>query len=149
MKRSSHSKTQSVSSLSSDEEMAVARLNDTYDLIKIIGRGSTCKVWLARHVDQPSFQFAIKIMSSSYMKMHNAMNNISKEVQILHKMKHDGIVKIFEYGDDGVVTYNNQLFNNRVYIVMEYVEGPLLFDLCKNNGSMGEQIGLYFANQLI
>ena len=52
MKRSSHSKTQSVSSLSSDEEMAVARLNDTYDLIKIIGRGSTCKVWLARHVDQ-------------------------------------------------------------------------------------------------
>lgn len=80
MKSSSHSKTQSVSSLSSDEEMAVARLNDTYDLIKVIGRGSTCKVWLARHVDQPSFQFAIKIMSSSYMKMKNAMSNISKEV---------------------------------------------------------------------
>jgi serine/threonine protein kinase len=131
MKRSSHSKTQSVSSLSSDEEMAVARLNDTYDLIKVIGKGSTCKVWLARHVDQPSFQFAIKIMSSNYMKMNNAMNNISKEVQILRKMQHEGIVKIFEYGDDGVVSYDNQLINNRVYIVMEYVEGPLLFDLCK------------------
>jgi len=65
------------------------------------------------------------------MKMNNAMNNISKEVQILRKMQHEGIVKIFEYGDDGVVSYDNQLINNRVYIVMEYVEGPLLFDLCK------------------
>jgi serine/threonine protein kinase len=81
--------------------------------------------------------------------MNNAMTNISKEVQILQKMSHDGIVKIFEYGDDGVIAYDNQLINNRVYIVMEHVEGPLLFDLCKQNGSMGEQIGLYFANQLI
>jgi len=97
-----------MSSISSDEEMAVARLNDTYDLIRIIGRGSTCKVWLARHVDQPSFQFAIKIMSSQYMKMKNAINNISKEVHILRQMSHEGIVKMYEYGDDGVITCNNQ-----------------------------------------
>ena len=138
-----------MSSLSSEEEMAVARLNDTYDLIRIIGRGSTCKVWLARHVDQPSFQFAIKIMSSQYMKMKNAINNISKEVHILRQMSHEGIVKMYEYGDDGVISCNNQVVHNKVYIVMEYVQGPLLFDICKENGSMGEDVGLYFANQLI
>lgn len=32
---------------------------------------------------------------------------------------------------------------------MEYVEGPLLFDLCKNIGPMGEDVGRYFAQQLV
>lgn len=74
--KSSNSQTRSNSSLSSDDEMAVARLNDTYDLIKVIGKGSTAKVWLARYVDDPSLQFAIKIMSSSYMKLKNSRHSI-------------------------------------------------------------------------
>lgn len=32
---------------------------------------------------------------------------------------------------------------------MEYVAGPLLFDLAKSLGSMGEEIGRYFAKQMI
>ena len=42
------------------------------------------------------------------MKMKNAINNISKEVHILRQMSHEGIVKMYEYGDDGVITCNNQ-----------------------------------------
>jgi len=32
---------------------------------------------------------------------------------------------------------------------MEYVAGPLLFDLAKAMGTMGEEIGRYFAKQMI
>lgn len=32
---------------------------------------------------------------------------------------------------------------------MEYVEGRLLFDVCKSNGAMGEDVGRYFANQML
>lgn len=44
------------------------RLNGTYDLIKMIGEGSTCKVWLARSVGNPKMRFAIKLMSSQHMR---------------------------------------------------------------------------------
>lgn len=143
--KSSHSNTSCRSSISSDDEMAVARLNDTYDLIKVIGRGSTAKVWLARYVDDPSLQFAIKIMSSSYMKLKNSRYSISKEVEILSSLEHEGVVQVYEYGDDGVVEYNQRYITGQVYIVMEYVEGQLLFDLCKQMGNMGEEIGRFFA----
>ena len=32
---------------------------------------------------------------------------------------------------------------------MEYVEGPLLFDMTQKMGSMGEEMGRFFAKQLI
>lgn len=32
---------------------------------------------------------------------------------------------------------------------MEYIEGPLLFDLCKQMGAMGEDVGRYFARQML
>lgn len=147
--KSSHSHTRSSSSLSSDDEMAVARLNDTYDLIKVIGKGSTAKVWLARYVDDPSLQFAIKIMSSSYMKLKNSRASINKEVEILSSLEHDGIIQVYEYGDDGVVQYNNKYITGQVYIVMEYVEGQLLFDTCKQLGCMGEEVGRFFAKQIL
>jgi len=36
--------------------------------VKLIGEGSTSKVWLARSVCNPEMQYAIKIMSSEHMK---------------------------------------------------------------------------------
>lgn len=78
----------SISVSSADEEMPVARLNDDYDLIKIIGKGSTAKVWLARYVEDPSMQFAIKIMSAQYMKNKKSAAYVKKEVEILSKLEH-------------------------------------------------------------
>ena len=134
------------SSLSSaDEERPIATLNDTYELMRVIGKGSTCKVWLARYVEDPSLQFAIKIMSSSYLKLKNSAQGIKKEVEILKNLDNEGIVQLYEYGDCGVVQYEGKSLDKQVYIVMEYVEGPLLFDLCKQIGSCGEDIGRFFA----
>lgn len=62
--------------MSSDYEAPVARLNDTYDLIKVIGTGSTSKVWLANYIDDPSKQCAIKIMRQSYMQKKKAKSTI-------------------------------------------------------------------------
>lgn len=145
--QSSHS--QSQSSFSSEEDMPVARLNDTYDLVKVIGKGSTAKVWLARYVEDPSLQFAIKIMSSQYMRHKGARQGVKKEVDILSSLDHEGVIQLYEYGDKGVVQYDGKIYNGQVYIVMEYVAGPLLFDLAKKMGSMGEEIGRFFAKQMI
>lgn len=151
MQTSQHSRngSQSSFSVSSEEDMPIARLNDTYDLIKVIGKGSTAKVWQARLVENPSSQVAIKIMSSKYMKMKNSVQSIRKEIQILSSLQHKGVIGLYSYGDDGVVEYEGQTYSNQVYIVMEYVEGPLMFDLVKQLGTMGENLGRYFARQMI
>ena len=51
---------------------------------------------------------------------------------------------MFEYGDDGVLIQGKLRKEKVVYIIMEYVDGPLLFDICKQGGSMGEDIGFFF-----
>lgn len=107
------------------------RLNGTYDLIKLLGEGSTCKVWLARSVCNPELKYAIKIMSSTHMKIKSSREAVKKEVDILFSLDHERIVQVFEFGENGVIEFNGKACKDRTYIVMEYIDGPLLFDLVK------------------
>ena len=105
MKRTStHSNNSSYSSISCDEESYCKVLNDTYSLLRVIGKGATSEVWLARHIDLPELQFAIKIISKEYMKQNGSMDNISKEIDVLNQMNYEGIVRMYEYGYHGTVT---------------------------------------------
>ena len=145
----SESNTNSASSQSSFEESAYPRLNNTYELIKILGEGSTAKVWLARLIEEPSKLFAIKIMNAKFLKMESSICSVKKEIKILKGLDHEGIIKLLEFGDSGIITSESKLFINQVFIVLEYIEGSLLFDLCKDNGAMGEDVGRYFLRQMI
>jgi hypothetical protein len=53
---------------------------------------------------------------------------------------------MLEYGDAGeVIKPSGRTLNNLVFIIMEFVQGGLLFDLCQMMGSMGEDAGRFFA----
>jgi serine/threonine protein kinase len=55
-----------------------------------------------------------------------------------------------EYGDAGqVVKPSGRIIDNLVFIIMEFVQGGLLFDLCQTMGAMGEDAGRFFLNQLL
>jgi serine/threonine protein kinase len=57
---------------------------------------------------------------------------------------------MYEYGECGrVVKPSSRIISNIVYIVMEYVQGGLLFDLCQLMSSMGENVGRFFALQML
>jgi len=129
--------------------MQLPTLNDTYELIKVIGQGSSAKVWLARLIEDPTQEFAIKIMSTKYMENKESRKAIRKEVEILCSLDHEGIVQLYDFGDKGEISFDGDTYTNRVYIVMEYVEGPLLFDLTQQMGPMGEEMGRNFAIQMI
>lgn len=50
-----------------------------------------------------------------------------------------------DYGDAGqVVKPSGRVISNLVYIIMEFVQGGLLFDLCQMMGTMGEDAGRFF-----
>jgi len=75
---------------------------------------------------------------------------VEQEIQILQGLNHQNIIKILGYGSDGqVVKPSGREIKNLVYIILEYVNGGLLFDVCQTMGGMGETGGRFFLSQMI
>ena len=96
-----------------------------YVVIKDIGSGSYSKVQLVQHKINLSIR-AMKVIKKKKKKGTNQTNenDVYKEVNLLIKMDHPNIVKIFEF-------YNGE---KEYYLIMEYCEGGELFDkIVKSN----------------
>lgn len=48
-----------------------------------------------------------------------------------------------------MVKASGKRIDNLVYIMLEYIEGGILFDTVQSCGKMGEEGGIYFMNQLV
>ena len=75
---------------------------------------------------------------------------VQNEVSILKGLNHKGIVKLIEFGEKGCVQKSSgQITDNLVYLLMEYIPGGTLFNLCERSGQMGEDIGRFFLHQFV
>jgi serine/threonine protein kinase len=125
--------------------------NKQYNIIKSLGEGHTSKVYLGQSVTNPGVQVAIKVLKEEFLqKEKNAIGSVEAEIQILRSLNHSGIISLVEYGDQGIVEKpSGRTINNLVYLVLELVQGGLLFDVCQGLGAMGEDAGRFFAHQLL
>ena len=91
---------------------------------------------------------AIKILKEEFLRRDSdSILSVHNEITILKNLDHAGIIKMYEYGDAGqVVKPSGRVIENLVYIVMEFVQGGLLFDLCQTMGAMGEDAGRFFLS---
>jgi len=55
------------------------------------------------------------------------------------------------YGDKGEIDFpiNGKRSTNVAYLITEYIEGELLYDLSKKLGKLGELVGIYFLRQIV
>lgn len=92
-------------------------------------------------------QVAIKILRQEFLaKSDENRKSVENEIQILQNLDHKGIVNLQDYGDAGVIVKpSGRTIEKIVYLVLEYVNGDLLFDACQDQGAMGEDAGRYFA----
>ena len=106
--------------------------NSKYEITKSLGEGNTSKVYLARCLDKPTLNVAIKIMKEEFLKRDSdSILSVHNEITILKNLDHIGIIRLIDYGDSGqVIKPSGRLIDNLVFIVMEFVSGGLLFDLC-------------------
>jgi serine/threonine protein kinase len=125
--------------------------NGKYEITKSLGEGNTSKVYLARCLDNPAHSVAVKIMKDEFLKRDNdSILSVHNEITILKNLDHAGIIRMIDYGDAGqVLKPSGRVIENLVFIVMEYVSGGLLFDLCQTMGAMGEDAGRFFLMQLV
>ena len=124
--------------------------NGKYEILKSLGEGNTSKVYLGKILGTEDYA-AIKILKEEFLRRDNdSILSVHNEITILKNMQHAGIISMYEYGDAGqVVKPSGRVIENLVYIVMEFVQGGLLFDLCQTMGAMGEDAGRFFLHQML
>ncbi len=122
-----------------------------WDIIKSLGEGNTSKVYLAVHKEDKKRQVALKIFREEFLtRDSDSIKSVEKEIEILQGLKHNNIINIVQYGSDGHVKKpSGRELTNLVFILLEYVSGGLLFDVCQTLGGMGEEGGRYFMTQML
>ena len=111
-----------------------------YTIIKELGSGSFATVHLVRHKTSGAIR-AMKAIKkgAGFEDEEDNEEDIINEINILMKMDHPNIVKIFEF-------YNSP---THYYLITEYCEGGCLFDLIhKNKGPFTEIQASYIMHQL-
>jgi serine/threonine protein kinase/Tfp pilus assembly protein PilF len=101
-----------------------------YKIIEKIGEGGMGKVYLAEDLELQR-QVAIKLLPPQYITDKESKARFKREARAAAALNHPNIITIHEIGE----------FDNKTYIVMEYVEGRSLKDLIqKKNLSFNSAI---------
>ena len=110
-----------------------------YKKIKELGSGSFATVYLVKHKTSGSIR-AMKAIKKGpgFDDDEDNEEEIINEINILMKMDHPNIVKIFEF-------YNGP---THFYLITEYCEGGCRFDLITKNGPFTEIQASYIMHQL-
>ena len=98
-----------------------------YQIQKIIGKGTFSTVKLA--IDKETGEKkAIKILEKNKIKNNRDLNRIKREIDMVKKINHLNIVKVFDIKED----------DKKYYIIMEYCENGELFNLILEKHKLGE-----------
>lgn len=75
---------------------------------------------------------------------------VDREIRILENVRHTHIVNLLDSGKDGrIVKVGGSEIIGLKYIMMEYVNGGLMFDVIKSLKACGEDGGRYFMHQML
>lgn len=110
-----------------------------YQMIRLLGEGTTAKVFLAEH-NRTRTPIAIKRISIKFIN-ENASNReyFLNELQIMNKLKHPNLLHCYEL-------YQT---TSNFYILMEYCDGGSLKHLRGNKGGLSEVESLVYMRQIM
>ena len=113
--------------------------SEDYTIIKELGSGSFATVHLVEHKTTKVVRAMKAIKKGTGLEDEDNEEEIINEINILMKMDHPNIVKIFGF----------YITSNYYYLITEYCEGGSLFDLIINNkGPFTEIQASYIMHQI-
>jgi len=117
-----------------EETLKTGDLIDQYKLVNPIGAGGQGEVWLAERNDgEFTHQVAIKFIKLSHNQKE--LSRFQTERELLASLRHANIAQLIGGG-----TYQN----NRVYMILEWVDGLSIIDYARKNLSSIEDYLLCF-----
>src|SRR5574344_2068014 len=99
------------------------RINDRYEIEKLIGEGGMANVYLAQDTILDR-KVAVKVLRGDLAGDDKFVRRFQREALSASSLSHPNIVEIYDVGED----------NGNFYIVMEYIEGKTLKQLIKKRG---------------
>ena len=109
-----------------------------YILNTVLGKGTFSVVKLATDI-RTNEKIAIKILEKKKIKTTRDFNRIKREINIVKKINHLNIAKVFEIKED----------KDKYYILMEFCEKGELFDLILSRRKLSEEESSYYFYQLV
>lgn len=113
------------------------KLIDRYDLIKKLGQGGMAAVYLAWDT-RLERNVAIKVINDKQLDGDEGIERFIREAKIVSSLNHPNIVQIHD-----IVHQDDTHF-----IVMEYIDGPSLHQLLKENPYMNENQIIDISSQI-
>jgi len=108
-----------------------------YRIVRELGQGGMGSVYLGAHVETGQ-EFAVKVLAPELGKDKEFLVRFRREVQLLSKLDHPNIVRLFEAGTE----------DNLHYYVMEFVTGESLEEYLKRTRLTELDTGLHFLKQI-
>lgn len=112
------------------KQNAEQELQEKYELCEVLGVGSTstCHKCTCRATNLP---YACKIIDKQHIdeKFQGMMDQFHVEIEALRKLSHPSIIRLYD-------VYVTQ---EKIYIVMELMEGGELFDYVVQKGTLTEE----------
>ncbi|TAN39185.1 MAG: serine/threonine protein kinase [Verrucomicrobia bacterium] len=102
-----------------------------YELLETLGEGGMAVVWKARQRSLDRL-VAIKILMPQWRQDADAMARFRKEALAAARLKHSGIIQVFDAGETV----------DAVYFVMEYVAGYTIGERIRKHGPLDEETAL-------
>mmetsp|Transcript_30428 Transcript_30428/g.71123 ORF Transcript_30428/g.71123 Transcript_30428/m.71123 type:complete len:476 (+) Transcript_30428:246-1673(+) len=106
------------------------KLNEKYELLEVLGVGSTSTVHRCRN-KSTLHEYACKIIDVPMIeeRFQGMMAQFQTEIEALRKLKHPSIIQL----------YDVFISQEKIYIVMELMEGGELFDYVVQKGTLTEK----------
>lgn len=109
-----------------------------YLLLHTLGKGVSGEVKLGQHCVTGE-RVAIKIMEKSWIRKHNMVAAVTREINLMTGLKHKNVVQL-------IAVMNSKV---KVYMVMEYVDGRELYEEICSNGKIQEKQARNYLSQII
>lgn len=101
------------------------KINDRYEILKILGEGGMANVYLAYDTILDR-KVAVKVLRGDLANDEKFVRRFQREALAASSLSHPNIVEMYDVGED----------DGSFYIVMEYVEGKNLKQLIKKRGAL-------------
>jgi len=111
-----------------------------FEVGRSLGKGKFGNVYLARTKKEKRV-VALKVLFKEEIEKSELMHQLKREIEIHHRLRHKNVVRLYSYFHD----------RDRVYLILEYVQGGELFSEIKNSpsGRFSEERASAVIRQLV